>query len=334
MTPVESGPAVAAVFLRDTGPDSAQKELAMAKTKLTEQLVEVVHLMAVTIVNDFIFLGSVLLGGPTSHERLKPWWEKNVLGQMPAGWEDSPMAKLWDGRLQGEAAVNALIEEICKCTQNLSVAAAMWEAEWINCRNGQAVQWNGQTYSSGYGGLLEVMEVVAAQLPAREDYQQIWDCLREAEGDADILDLLAACEQEHAALLAKALSKEDTEDSSVFLGLNSPEVRRLWEPVFGTYARVKSALEKHPKAVQIQEGKTPDGKKHARRSSVHVGQLIAWLSAIRATIGSLASSPVDIHNPTTWPAGWEDAVLAELERRDAEAELIRKENLNRKRRSG
>jgi hypothetical protein len=142
------------------------------------------------------------------------------------------------------------------------------------------------------------------------------DVGKEWEGEVQALQTLARAASQAQASDSGAPAEQA--EKGDYAGIQSPVVRPLWEPIFGTYPRLIKALDECPDLVrQVRRG---------QRRDVHVPDLVRWLGTVRDIVGA-QSTGINFkkNDPSTWPEGWEDAAVKELERRSNEARRIKEE---------
>jgi hypothetical protein len=151
----------------------------MTKKQLTREMLDLIHLTAATLVNDYVVMLSLLYGNEM-RVRLPP--------DMPGGWVFPRVAR---GEIVGVEAVNALRNEILQLIGWFDRMDHYHEHDWANARGQEPVRWGGQLYASGYGALWEFFNSVKMVLCRCWATEEELRKLQESELDADLLDLHA-----------------------------------------------------------------------------------------------------------------------------------------------
>jgi hypothetical protein len=127
--------------------------------------------------------------------------------------------------LAGQAAVDALAEELGCFLQHFDELAAELEHSWIRARRGfPTVRWRGESWASGHGALRDLLEeVLGLEKDCHGDSESLHKRLIGRLSDKDKPDLsplLAAIDQEHAAL--STLGRPDHDSAIPSSQLESP----------------------------------------------------------------------------------------------------------------
>jgi hypothetical protein len=265
----------------------------MPAEHLTTKLLDLIHMIAVTLVNDFIIMRGLLLGAKV---------KARIPDDMPGGWAFPPIAR---GELTGVEAIIALRKEMLEMEDCLQKSESRLQHDWANARGRDPICWGGQKYASGYGALCEFfwqvrdvlyrcwvtseelnqlresdLDADCFDLNTRDDQRALDEELRKIEGKNDLLDLLVYAEKEYATLYKEAEEREQKdEQQGEDLSAYRPASEFLDANKHKDYPALRRVLANNP---QIRTRKPSP-----QRLVIHAGDWFAYLK--EQTTGAFAA---------------------------------------------
>jgi hypothetical protein len=126
----------------------------------------------------------------------------------PPDWDEWVPYRVMAGELKGASAVVAILQDLENLGHGYDAIRARIGHEWIRVRQFRHIQWRGETWSSGHGAILELLEEALREVPRPDGTTDEATYLatllswhRRMFPDTSVLE--AAAEQEYAVLKAE-----------------------------------------------------------------------------------------------------------------------------------